>query len=497
MGGMFVNRNGVMIAVGLSLILPICSVQADDTEIFEHANELLQTQHYVEALGAYETFIHENPDHRLVPAAKWAMANIYFTIDEDYSGATLIYQNIISKHPDTGWEIFSYDRLGMCYEEQQKWQDAVRVYESALGRLVTESHSELAQEWNEVFKTRLLAAYRNMNDHENMIRIYEEALTNYPAGSSTPEDQFDLAQVYLEMNEAKQAASNFAMLVDRYPFSDPARRVQNEYADLLATELDYDWAPFSTFQAAVRSSQTGHYEEALKGFDQVLAKKRNTSMEHAARFQKELVAFRKSGDAEDLRDKLADTRGEYPYGFGGVRTEQFLDVLERIIQAQTTVSSNPEDIGTYGAMAFAYYQLQAYYPGIETYKKAISIAPDNTGLYNMLGYCYLGVEAYDDAITAFQQLIEISPEDPNSYDSMAEAYYVKGDTAMAIQFYQQSLSVDSGFTNPYYMLGEIHNGLGQTEEARNCLERYLELDPEGFRAQAAQGLLNQITGGQE
>ncbi|MGB7055369.1 MAG: tetratricopeptide repeat protein [bacterium] len=491
------NRNGVMIAVGLLLILPICSIQANDTDIFKRANELLQTQRYVEALVAYETFIRENPEHHLIPAAKWAMANIYFTINEDYPGATIIYQNIINKHPDTGWEIFSYDRLGMCYEQQQKWSDAARVYESAMGRLAAETHSELAQEWNEVFKTRLLAAYRNMNDHENMIRIYEEALTNYPAGPAAPNDQFNLAQIYHEMDEPKQAAANFAMLVDRYPFSNPARRVQNEYAELLATELDYDWAPFSTFQAAVRSSQTGHYEEALKGFDEVLAKKRNTSMEHAARFQKELVEFRKSGDAEDLRDKLAATRDEYPFGFGGVRAEQFLEVLGRIIDAETAISANPEDIGAYGGMAFAYYQVQAYYPGIETYKKAISIAPDNNGLYNMLGYCYIGLEAYDGAITTFQQLIDVSPEDPNSYDSMAEAHYANGDTAKAIKFYEQSLSVDSSFTNPYYMLGEIHNGLGQTAEARNYLENYLELDPEGFQAQAAQALLSQLDEEQE
>lgn len=488
------NRNGVMIAVGLLLILPICSIQADDTDIFKRANELLQTQRYVEALVAYETFINENPDHHLIPAAKWAMANIYFTIDEDYPRATIIYQNIINKHPDTGWEIFSYERLGMCYEEQQKWSDAASTYESALGRLAAESHSELTQEWNEVFKTRLITAYRNMNDRGNMIRIYEESLKNDPAGPSAPDDHFNLAQIYLEMEKPEQAAANCVMLVDRYPFSNAARRVQNDYAGLLTEELDYDWTPFATFQSAVSLSQTGHYKEALTGFDEVIAKKRNTGMEYAARFQKELVEFRKSGDAEALRDKLALDRETYPYGFGGIRTEQFFDILGGIITAKEAVKANPEDIGAYGTMAFAYYQVQAYYPGIEAYKKAIAIAPDNTGLYNMLGYCYIGVEAYDDAIATFQQLIDISPEDPNSYDSMAEAHYAKGDTLMAIKFYEQSLSVDSSFTHPYYMLGEIHNGLGQHDKARKYLERYLELDPEGLRAQAAQALLDQMTG---
>lgn len=486
------NKKEARVVIGLLLCLPICIMWANGQEIFERGNELLQMQRYADALVAYERFIYENPDHHLVPAAKWSMANIYFTIDEDYPRAILVFQNIISKHLDTGWEIFSYDRLGMCYEEQEKWSDAAQVYELALERLMTETHSELAREWNDVFKTKLLGAYRNQNDRENMIRIFQESLTNNPAGPSAPEDHFNLAQVYLEMNESKKAARSFAVLVDRYPFSNPARRVQSEYPDLLASELDYDWAPFTLFQSCVRLSQTGHYGEALKGFDEVIASERNTDMAYAARFQKELIEFRKNGDAEDLRDKLVATRDEFPYGFGGVRAEQLFDVLERIIEAQAATSTNPEDVGTYTGMAFAYYQMQAYYPAIETYKKAISIAPDNTGLHNMLGYCYVGVEAYDDAIATFQRLIDISPEDPNSYDSMAEAHYTKGDTIMAVQFYQQSLAVDSTFTNPYYMLGEIYVGLEDSEMAKTHLEKYLELDPEGFRAQGAQGLLTQI-----
>ena len=80
---------------------------------------------------------------------------------------------------------------------------------------------------------------------------------------------------------------------------------------------------------------------------------------------------------------------------------------------------------------------------------------------------------------------------------MAEGHYIKGDTTMAIHYYQQSLSIDSSFSNPYYMLGEIYAGIGKNGEARDFLMRYLELDQEGFRAQAAQDLLNRIAEEQE
>ena len=484
------NKRAIGIAITV-LLLPACVLGATAQEIFDQAGDLLQMQRYRDAMTAYELFIYEYPDHHLVPAAKWAMANIHFAVDADYSKAALIYQNIISKHPDTGWEIFSIDRLGMCYEEQEKWVDAAALYEKGLQRLNTESHASLAQEWTGVFRTRLLDAYRSMNDTENMIRIFEEALADDRAAPSAPNDQFDLGVVYLEMNESKKAAENFAMVVDRYPFSESARRVENEYADLLIAELTYDWATFNTFQSCVRLSQTGHYEEALEGFNEIVSGNPGTGMYHAARFQSELVEFRRSGDARALRDKLT-VADEYPFGFGGVNATRFLELLDRIIEAEEVIGENPEDVGAYSGMAFTFYQVQAFRPAIKAYKQAISIAPDNTVLHNMLGYCYIGVEAFDDAIEAFEQLIEISPEDPNSYDSMAEAYYVMGDTAKAIDYYQQSLSIDSSFTNPYYMLGEIHNGMEKYDEARSFLQRYLDLDPEGFRAEAAQNLLGEM-----
>ena len=492
------NRKEIMAVIGMAIFLPVCVALANDTDIFDRANDMLQKQKYAEAVALYERFIDENPEHRLIPAAKWAMANVHYTIHQDHSRAAPIYQNIINEHADTRWEMFSYDRLGLCYEEQERWSEAAHLYESALQKLETDSRSESNQDWVSAFKMRLIEAYRNMNDRENMISVLQGYLADEPAGSSAPEDQFNLGRVYLEMGYEKKAAENFAVLVDRYPFSNPAQSVHNEYADMLERELDYEWTPFTTFQFCVRLSQTGHYEEALDGFDEVMADKCGTGMEYAAKFQKELVEFRKNGDAQALRDRLTADQADYPYGFGGVRAEQFLNVLDRIIEAKATISANPEGGGAYGTMGFAYYQLQAYYPGIDSYKKAISVDPDNIAFYyNILGYCYIGVESYDDAIATFQQLIDSSPEDPNSYDSMAEGHYIKGDTTMAIHYYQQSLSIDSSFSNPYYMLGEIYAGIGKNGEARDFLMRYLELDQEGFRAQAAQDLLNRIAEEQE
>ena len=442
------TRLSLAIRSFILVLLPVCIVLAEDVSLFEHANELLREQDYEGALKAYAAFTAENPAHRLVLAARWTMANIQLVVSEEYEKAADIYQNIINDNPETDWEMAAYDRLLICC--------------------------------------------RGMDDDEGVINIYKESLAKNPAVPSAPESQYNLAVAYLDKEETQEAAKNFAMVVDRYPVSNYARRVQDEHTKLLVDQCAYDWIPFTTFQSALGQSGAGEYEQALAGLDEVMEVKRNTGMDCAARFQKEYIGFRKSGDAAGFRAKLRSSEEDYPYGFGGVRADQLENILEVIIEAREAVAVDPEDAGAYSRMAFSYYQTAAYYPGIEAYKKAIALDDSNTTLYNMLGYTYLGIARYDDAISTFEQLIDVDPEDPNSYDSMAEAHYLKGDTTTAIRFYQQSLSVDSTFTNPYYMLGEIHYGLDQPETARGYLERYLELAADGFRAQDAQGLLDQL-----
>jgi tetratricopeptide (TPR) repeat protein len=342
------------------------------------------------------------------------------------------------------------------------------------------------------YQRQLLTCYRNMNDHESIIALYQEYLTQDPANAAAPENQFNLAQAYSDIDDQKSAADNFALVVDRYPASQYAQRVQTEQTDLLASQLDYDWNTFNTFQTAVEHSQNGEYDAANALFDTVINTQSKKGMAQAAHFQKELIVFRRTGDAASFLNTLESTEDEYPYGYGGIPVAGLMRALQFIIDAKGTIEEYPDDVGAYANMGFTYYQTRAYFCGIDAYKKALKIEPDNQNLYNMLGYCYIGARKYDDAITTFKQLIEVAPEDPNSYDSMAEGYYSIGDIDKALEFYNRSLEVDSTFTNPYFMLGRIHQEQGNTETAIQHLEKYLELDPDGFQSRIAQNLLEQL-----
>ena len=486
------NLSNSAVVPFILVLLPVCISLADDVSVFEHANELLREQNYSEAVSTYTRFLEANPSHRLAPAAKWAIANIYLVINNEYESAAGLFQTIVNGNLSTEWEIFAYDRLGYCLEEQEKWKEAAAVYEPMVRRLLASNDDFVTAAWISGLKNRLLSCYRTTQDHESIILTYQGILSENPAAPSAPEDQYNLAQTYLNINNSKAAAENFVLVVERYPVSDYAQRVNTEYAEMLTSQLGYDWTPFSTFQSALSLSQTGQYVEALSQFEEVLKVERNQGMTYAARFQKELIEYRKSGDAAVLRQKIALSRDEYPYGLGGVRVDQLDNLLGGIIEAQDALAASPDDIGGYVQMGQCYYFTQAYYRAIEAYQKGVAIAPDNAYLHNMLGYSYMNLQQYDEAIAAFQSLIDVAPEDPNSYDSMAEGHYLKGDTTAAIQFYERALATDSSFSNPYFMLGQIYYERGQNETAIAHLQRYLEIDAGGFRSQDAQRLLEQL-----
>ena len=473
-------------------VFHVCTIRADDATLFERGNDFLQEQKFSEALTALETFVKENPEHRLIPAATWTMANIYMAIHKDYEKAAVLFQKILDEYEDTEWEIFGYDRLGRCFEEQENWDKAADVYQTAIKSMQAFSEDTEAQARTREIKQKTLLCYQNTNDYDSILNMYKETLAENPAAAFAPEDQFSLAQTYLTVDNPKEAAENFALVVERYPASHFAQRVQAEQSDLLAAETDYDWTFFSDFLSAVGLGRTGQYEEALAILDELIDARPNTGIAHSAAIQKLLIEYRKSGDAASLIEKLNISRDEYPYGLGGVPQSRWNYFLGLIVDAQETIHTNPDDIGLYVRMSQGYYQTAAYQSGIEALKKALSIAPNSPNACNMLGYCYLGAQMYDEAISAFQKLIEIDPDNPNSYDSMAEGYYQKGDTTMAIQFYQKSLATDSSFTNPHYMLGQIFHELDLKEKAIEHLEKYLELDPGGAQSRNALTRLEQL-----
>jgi len=487
----FSNR---VLCITLLALLVLCIggiSPADEVADFRLGNRLAADQNYDQALAAYESFIGQHPDHRLAGAALWNMASISMIVRQDYEQAARLFQSIIDRYPGSEWAVFAGQRLGRCLEAGEMWAQAAEAYQPAVRWLAAADQAIVTSDWAGELKRRLITSRRNADQHERIIGLYEEILAENPGAPSAPEDQFHLAEAFLETGDSLDAAENFALLLERYPASSHARWVQDEQADLLDAQMNYNWEPFSAFRAGQDLSRSGRYDQALGRFDAVI-ESAPAAMAQAAAFQKQLAEYRKSGDATALRRVIAAARGRNRFGFGGVPVDRLGETLRSICQARDQLASSPGDAAAYQQMGIGYYRTQAFQCGVEAYRQAIAIEPQNTVAHNMLGYCCISAGQFEEAISAFHQLVEVAPDDPNSYDSLAEGYYQLGDTTRAIQYYQQALAVDSTFSNPHYMLGTIYGEQGLRDEAIAHLDRYLQLDPGGYQSPNARAQLERL-----
>jgi Tetratricopeptide repeat len=64
----------------------------------------------------------------------------------------------------------------------------------------------------------------------------------------------------------------------------------------------------------------------------------------------------------------------------------------------------------------------------------------------------------------------------------AEAMVGLGNPRSALPIVERAIELKPGFSNAWYVKGRIHRILGERDSAREAFERYLEIDPEGSRA---------------
>jgi tetratricopeptide (TPR) repeat protein len=83
----------------------------------------------------------------------------------------------------------------------------------------------------------------------------------------------------------------------------------------------------------------------------------------------------------------------------------------------------------------------------------------------------------DRAILAYENLLESDPEDAWALNNVAILYSARGDDERALEFYQRSVAAEPTNTTAYGNLASTLRDLDRPEEARQVLDRVLEVAP--------------------
>lgn len=126
------------------------------------------------------------------------------------------------------------------------------------------------------------------------------------------------------------------------------------------------------------------------------------------------------------------------------------------------------------------------------YRSAIAVKPDAGEAYNQLGYLLLRTKRRDEAVATFRTYVEASPGEANPHDSLAEGLLAQGKVDESIAEYRKALEIDPKFSSSFLGLAQCYQRQEAWADARAALERFLELVPEGRRADDARDQLAKI-----
>lgn len=161
---------------------------------------------------------------------------------------------------------------------------------------------------------------------------------------------------------------------------------------------------------------------------------------------------------------------------------------EALAKFKEAVAGKPEMIAAWEALSRTYLRKKDYPNTIEAAKKALDLAPDETDMYQVLFEAYTASGDTAKAADAKSKL----PADAGALFNDAVKFLNAGKEGDAEPLLRKAIVANDKFAPAYYQLGIVCIHLGKMPEAKQNLQKYLELDPNGSSAADAKEMLKYV-----
>jgi tetratricopeptide (TPR) repeat protein len=152
----------------------------------------------------------------------------------------------------------------------------------------------------------------------------------------------------------------------------------------------------------------------------------------------------------------------------------------------------------------AYHRARQFDKAAENYQKAIDLKPDDATYHNGLGNAYAEMGKIPEAAAEFKKAAELDPTQASRYYfNYGAIMYNTGKMDEAGEAFKKALEIDPSFADAYFLLAQTLMGKVSYDKDGNvvaaegqigALQKYLELEPNGKNAAAAQQLLQTLQG---
>jgi Tfp pilus assembly protein PilF len=124
-------------------------------------------------------------------------------------------------------------------------------------------------------------------------------------------------------------------------------------------------------------------------------------------------------------------------------------------------------------------------PAIELMQRSIVLSPNVFYFHNNLAEAFKAAGRFNEAAAAFARSLELQPDEPDTMHSLGAALEKAGDVEGGIRVLQETLRKFPKFAKPHMSLGAVFEHQARYDEALQCFESAIALQPNYPKARAA------------
>jgi tetratricopeptide (TPR) repeat protein len=238
---------------------------------------LMQNQKYTEAEKAFSDFLKfKITDNELIADTYLRVADVLF-MQKKLPQAIVNYDKVVKmEQPNADYALF---QIALSHGYQKELNKKASVLENLLKKYPNSGYKAEAE-------FELASAYHALNQYKKAIDAYLAFIQTYPKNNLVRQAHTKLAQAYWNINEAEHAIGTFKYVLENYPQSQEAKdalvNLETIYAELGKPAEFYEYAhsknlTFTTsrqdsvsFKSAENKFIRGETEAAYKGFSDYL-----------------------------------------------------------------------------------------------------------------------------------------------------------------------------------------------------------------------------------
>jgi tetratricopeptide (TPR) repeat protein len=161
-----------------------------------------------------------------------------------------------------------------------------------------------------------------------------------------------------------------------------------------------------------------------------------------------------------------------------------------------------EDIMKDFQKANKFYDEEEYEEAIAAYKRILTDHPDAFIINQNVGNAYFALKDYDRAIEFYKKVVERQwyskvnvgdIEDAIAVYNIGVLFFNSGNYEKAVTYLMRAVEIDKELSDAYYQLGMSYLAAGKNQEAREVLEKFLELNPESDKAGIAKSIIETLS----